>query len=343
MTRAIVLRNPFAPIPAPRAECRATVVIPARNEADGIGQTLAALIAQRDLDGRPLDPRSFDVLVYANNCTDATAGIVRSIARRHPEHAIYVAVQSLPAKVAHIGTARRAAMNAAAARFAGAGGDPILCATDADTTAAPTWLAWILREMQTADVVTGRILIEPHGWAALPSHTQRMLHQENAYQFALAQLSTLLDPKPHDPWPRHWQRSGPSLAVRVAAYNAVGGVPPVRALEDIALYDALAAHGARIRHSLRVRVTTSARFGFRAPGGFGARISEWSSLSAPDLPLLVEHPDSTWERLLGGACERRAPVPAAEATAALRTLIAHGRRRLDVLPAAEEVDDAISA
>jgi hypothetical protein len=51
----------------------------------------------------------------------------------------------------------------------------------------------------------------------------------------------------------------------------------VRALEDIALYDALERNGARIRHSLRVRVTTSARFGSRAPGGFGSRICEWSA------------------------------------------------------------------
>jgi hypothetical protein len=321
--------DPFAAVPAPHPACRATVVIPARDEAELIGRTIDALCDQRDVDGLRLAPATFDVLVYANNCSDATSAAVRSAALRHPGYAVHVAEECLPPNVAHIGTARRAAMNAASARFTAAGiGDGVLVATDADSIPAPTWLVWTLREMVHADVVTGRIVVDPGEWCTLPLATRAMLLEEDAYHFAIAQLATQLDPKPHDPWPRHWQRSGPSLAVRLSAYDAVGGVPPVRMLEDIALYDALERHGARIRHSLRVRVWTSARLQSRAAGGFGARIRAWHELGDACRPLLVEDPEITLARLRGEAVgspdEHPACVPAAAATLLLRQVIARG-------------------
>jgi glycosyltransferase involved in cell wall biosynthesis len=316
-------------VPAPCAACRITVVIPARDEAALIGRTLEALAAQRDVDGSRFAPAAFDVLVYANNCSDGTAAAVRAAARRHPEYAIYVAEESLPPNVAHIGTARRTAMNAAAARFVAVGmDDAVLAATDADTVPSPTWLAWTLREMEHVDVVTGRIRVDPADWRVLPEATRDMLVEEDRYHLAVAQLKTQLDPRRYDPWPRHWQRSGPSFAVRLAAYEAVGGVPPVRTLEDIALYDALDRDGARIRHSFRVRVTTSARFASRAAGGFGARFRAWSEQGELYRQLHVEDPEITIARLRGEAVgapsEYPACVPAVEATAVLRQLIARG-------------------
>jgi hypothetical protein len=323
------LLDPFATVPALRPGCRATVVVPARDEALRIGPALEALARQRDIDGSPLAADRFDVLVYANNCSDATADVVRAVARRHPAHAIHIAEEWLPPNVAHIGTARRAAMQAARARFSAAGiDDGVLVATDADTVPAPAWLAWTLREMETADAVMGRILIDANEWRRLPQPVRDMLTDENAYHFAIARLKTLIDPKPYDPWPRHWQRSGPSFALRTAAYDLAGGVPPVRTLEDIALYDALERTGARIRHSLRVRVTTSARLESRAAGGFGARVKAWSELQEPHRPLLVEDPATTVARLrgedVGPPNKQPLTVTAAEATAVLRQLIARG-------------------
>lgn len=319
--------EPFANVPAPHPACRVTVVIPALNEAEHLPRTLAALVGQRDVDGSPLAPQTYDVLVYANNCTDATADVVRSFALRHPRHAVYVAEQWLPANIAHIGTARCTAMNAAAARFAGAGALAVLAGTDADTIPSPTWLAWTLREMRDADAVMGRILVDPAEWCSLPRHTRQMLLDENAYLMAVSHLASVMAPTSHDPWPRHWQRSGPSFAVRVDAYEAVGGVPPVRVLEDIALYDALEQRGARIRHSLRVRVRTSARLASRAAGGFGTWLAEWNAQGPDGSPLLVEHPETTVARMRGEAtlpCVSRPHIPAAAATALLHQRIARG-------------------
>lgn len=321
--------DPSTAIPAPRPNCRVTVVIPARDEAARVGRTIEALCTQRDLDGSRLAGDRFDVLVYANNCVDPTASVVRAVAARYRDAAVHVVEESLPPKVAHIGTARRTAMNAASARFAAAGiTEAVLAATDADSVPSPTWLAWTLREMKHADVVTGRIVVDPKEWRSLSLSTRTMLREEDAYHLTIARLASMLDPKPHDPWPRHWQRSGPSMAVRLAVYDAVGGVPPVRTLEDIALYDALERHGARIRHSMRVRVTTSARLQSRAAGGFGARIRAWDETAHAHRQLLVEDPDITLARLRGEDVappgEQAACVAAAEATAVLRQVIARG-------------------
>jgi len=323
----MIAPDPFAAIPPPRPGCRTTVVIPAHDEAGHIARTLEALAAQRRRDGSPYPADAFDVLVYANNCVDATAAIARATAARFPAYAIHVAEEWLPLNVAHVGTARRTAMNFAATRFAAAGvADAVLAATDADTTPTPTWLDWTMHEMQRADAVMGRILVDPHEYAALSPSTRRRLEEENAYHFAVVQLQSLVAPQAHDPWPRHWQRSGPSFAVRAERYDAAGGVPPVRTLEDIALYDALVAIGARIRHSLHVRVHTSARVQSRAEGGFGTRLAEWNRIGdVAAAPLLVEHPQTTIARICGEGTDPRLPlVPATEATAVLRDYIACG-------------------
>ncbi len=317
--------EPFACVPVLRPECAATVVIPAHDEAEHIEATLSALVEQRDLDGALFPPARFDVLVYANNCADATASIVRAFAANAPAHAIYVAEEWLAPHIAHIGTARRTAMHAAAGRYTCAGREGVLAGTDADTIPTPTWLAHTLRETAEADAVTGRILVDRSQWAALPEHTRRWMAADDTYLFAVARLESQLRPEIFGPWPRHWQRFGASFAVRVNAYLRAGGVPPVRVLEDVALYDALMRSGARIRQSLHVRVWTSARCVPRAPGGFGTRVATWNIRSADGSPLLVEHPETTLHRIVHGESRPCGDlVPIEEATAGLAQMIARG-------------------
>ena len=71
---ARLVRQQFAP---PLVGLQVSVVIPAKDEAEGLPATLAALANQTDLQGQPLPPGCFEVLVLANNCTDATAEVVR--------------------------------------------------------------------------------------------------------------------------------------------------------------------------------------------------------------------------------------------------------------------------
>ena len=273
-----------------RAQCRATVIIPARDEAPGIVATLAALAAQRGFDGQLLDPRSYDVIVLANNCRDNTAAAVRAFALCHPQRAITVAERTLPPDVANVGTARRLLMEAACARFRVAGSPRgVIISLDADTIPESRWLAATLAAIDAgADAVGGRILTDGAGRAALPAGA-RVAHLRDVGYRALAnEVECLLDPLSFDPWPRHYQHFGASLALTAEAYAAVGGLAPLPALEDVALAVALVVADARIRHDPAVRVVTSARTVARNVRGFSTQFQEWEAQYRAGRPTMVE-------------------------------------------------------
>ncbi len=77
---------------------------------------------------------------------------------------------------------------------------------------------------------------------------------------------------------------GANLGVRLSAYLAVGGFPPVRVHEDALLVDALrrAGHPTRATHHLPVR--TSGRLRGRAPAGFAAYLLGLAADLAPSAP-----------------------------------------------------------
>src|ERR1700761_2329771 len=89
------------------------------------------------------------------------------------------------------------------------------------------------------------------------------------------------DPDPADPWERHTQHSGASIAITAQAFARCGGVPDVSSSEDRALIAALRRVDARIRHSPNVHVTVSGRTVGRAAGGMAETIRR--RMIAPDL------------------------------------------------------------
>jgi hypothetical protein len=93
----------------------------------------------------------------------------------------------------------------------------------------------------------------------------------------------LLDPDSFDPWPRHTEHSGASLAVTLEAYRRAGGIPPVPIGEDRAFVEALRRVDARVRHSPAVRVVVSGRTIGRAAGGMADTIRR--RLTKPDETL----------------------------------------------------------
>jgi hypothetical protein len=231
--------------------------IPARDEAGELGACLQALAAQQ---GAALDA----VVICLNNCRDGSADLVRTLAPDLP-YAVHALEVALPAARACAGVARRMAMDYAAG-LAGAGG--ILLTTDADGRVAPDWLAGNLAALRAgADAVAGRAEIEPEGARLIPAHLHAADARECAYASLLDEIHALLDPDPADPWPRHDEHSGASIAVTVAAYHLAGGMPPVALGEDRAFFTALRRVDARLRHAPEVRVTVSARTVGRAAGG----------------------------------------------------------------------------
>jgi hypothetical protein len=144
----------------------------------------------------------------------------------------------------------------------------LILTTDADSRVAPTWLAATLQEFEKGvDCVAGYVDAIPAEYIALGGAFLSRGRLEDTYLRYIAEINALCDPRPHDPWPNHRVSSGASLAVSLAAYSAIGGLPPRPVGEDSAMTGALDRAGFKIRHSMDVCVSTSCRFDGRATGG----------------------------------------------------------------------------
>lgn len=248
-------RTVNAPFPPPPPVAVA-VAIPAHDEAETIAACLAALdIAAASVAGPVI------AVVLANNCRDATAGVALGVTARNLT--IEVVEVALPPAHAHAGGARRAALDRAAALLPR---DGVLMTTDADSVVDANWIAANLGELTRADAVAGVVTFDEATRASLPPLPLRALEWQLADLHA--RLGSLIDPRPHDPWPNHIWAWGASLALSLAAYRKVGGLPVVPLAEDRALAAAIEAHDLRLRHSHAPVVYTSARLHGRAPGGF---------------------------------------------------------------------------
>ncbi len=234
------------------------VAIPARDEAEEITGCLEAIAVQQE-------HLPDAVVLCLNNCTDDTAQIVRRVARGLNGIHVHVLLVTLPPDLAYAGVARRMAMDRAA-ELAGIRG--IVLTTDADGRVAPDWVTANLAAIANgADAVAGRAVIEPVGARRVPEHLHAIDARECMYAALLDEIRSLVDPDPLDPWPRHDEHSGASIAVRVTAYHQAGGLPPLPIGEDRAFFEALRRIDARIRHAPGVQVTVSARIHGRAQGG----------------------------------------------------------------------------
>lgn len=246
------------------------VAIPVRNEAARIGQCLRALAAQA-----PTPPDI--VVLLLNDCTDETVSVVEGLRASLP-YTLHAIPHHFAAGEGGAGWARALAMRHAADLL---GPDGILLTTDADGRVATDWLAANLRAMAAgADAVAGRAVIDPVDALRIPQSLHDDDARECAYAALLDELTSLLDPDPADPWPRHSEESGASLAVTTSWYHRVGGVPKVRLGEDRAFVAALRRHDAAVRHAPEVLVTVSGRIDGRAEGGMADTIRR--RLSAPD-------------------------------------------------------------
>jgi glycosyltransferase involved in cell wall biosynthesis len=265
---------------SPRQTIGMIVAIPARNEACSITTCLNSLLHQVDLNGRPVDPLSYEIIVLLNNCTDESASVIREFIGTHdhglrPVPEIHLLETYLPIGRNHVGWARRLVMDEAYRRFQVLGyATGIIATTDADSTVSPYWIAATQAEIaQGAHAVGGRLLLSSREEGRLPRPLRTIVSDHRVYERLCDQLAHHIQPDPADPWPRHTDHGGASLALTAAAYEAVGGVPPIPGGEDDALYRGLRRIGARFRHSNHVRVFTSGRLLSRANGGMATQLT----------------------------------------------------------------------
>ena len=142
-----------------------------------------------------------------------------------------------------------------------------------------------------ADAVAGRISLEPHEAALLPTLLHARGRLEAEYEAILTEIGARLDPEPGNPWPCHWSKSGATLAVRLPAYRAVGGMPDQPNGEDRAFVDAIRARDLVVRHDPAIEIVTSGRLD--GPARFAA-VADTMRLrcNVPDSPC-----DDRLERL----------------------------------------------
>jgi cellulose synthase/poly-beta-1,6-N-acetylglucosamine synthase-like glycosyltransferase len=243
------------------------VAIPVKDEEERLAACLSALARQRDRLGQPIPPALVRIVVFANNCTDQSASLARKLGRSFSLDIRVVEAQLLLA-AAHAGNARRAAMDIAEAwLMEGDQRDGVILTTDADSQVSPNWIAENLAAFEAgAEAVLGRIDLDEDG-KLLPAELHRRGELEDAYERLLTELSWLLDPLEHNPWPHHATISGATLGVRRTAYCSVGRLPRVALGEDKALIALLSRQDARIRYSPTIHVVTSGRTKGRASGG----------------------------------------------------------------------------
>lgn len=270
------------------------IAVPARNEARMLPRIVASLAAQDWLDGG----RQLDVVVVLNNCNDTSRAVLEQAVRCHPGLVLHLLDVQLEGAEAHVGTARRMAMDTGARLY----GDPAACAvltTDADAMPAPDWVCANLAAIQDgADLVGGQVVGDPEEERLLGAAFLRRAALHATYEHLVDRLADMIDPLPYDTLPRHGNHIGASLAVRGEVYTAVGGLPPLPVREDLGLVSRVRAAGYRVRHALSVRVVVSARLDGRAAGGMASCLRDWVRDAAEDRPLMVEAAEAVYARLL---------------------------------------------
>ena len=283
---------------SPLQGCRVCVIVPVRNEAEHLPAVIRAIAHQIDEQGQPINPDSYELLLLANNCSDQSAAIARSLDKVYPALQLHVLEVSLPPDQAHVGKARQIVMNEAYRRLSTIGlNRRIIASTDGDTEVSPNWISALLKEFEKGvDAVGGRILTRRTAAAEINQNISLHYLRRLAHRYLTSQIEAFLDPQPHDCWPRHFQYYGANMAVLAEMYGRVGGLPCVEEEEDVALYRQLQQADAKIRHSLDVRVVTSARRTGRATGGLAELLEELAQVSQQH--YRVESPRLTEARIL---------------------------------------------
>ena len=238
------------------------VAIPARDERQHIAACLRAIDAQTQV-------QADHIVLCVNNSTDGTADVSRNVALR-PGTALHVIEVCLPPFLATVGHARRVAMDMAATLSGPLGA---ILTTDADGVVDRQWIAANLAALRHgADAVAGWVELDQQDWLKIPTKLHEDDARECAYDALCDEIHARLDPDPADPWPRHTQQSGASIAVSAAMYHLAGGMPAIAAGEDRAFLAALRRVDARVRHAPECRVVVSGRTQGRAPGGMADTI-----------------------------------------------------------------------
>ena len=250
--RRIVVLSPRSPVLDPAGTFpRVSVLVPARNEADGIGACLESLLR--------LDYPNLEIIVIDDRSTDGTAAVVRTLAQRDPRLRLEQ-VRTLP----NGWTGKTHALHAGVRHATG----EWLLFVDADTQHHPLNLRVLLEyaQRERADLVS-----------LLPGLRCCSFWEKVVQPFAGIVLM-LFFPLPRinaERYPRSAFANGQYILVRRAAYERVGGHAAVRThlLEDIQLGRVVKQAGGRIRVVVAPELSTT-----RMYASLGEIVRGWSRI-----------------------------------------------------------------
>lgn len=213
------------------------VIVPAYNEEKRIGQTLAALAAQTDLD--------FTLLVVDNNSSDGTADVVRRFAVTAP----------FPVRLIHEPEKGVGCAVDTGFRHAIAHGARLLARTDADCLPRPQWVAAARAALRAgAGLVCGRIVARRDEHGPLGRAVFRGL-------VALAALFGRFRPAHRGPeyLTPYRMHAGNNMAITTATYLACGGMPRRPSPTDRLFLNRVRRHTAAIVYRPDMVVENSTR------------------------------------------------------------------------------------
>ena len=233
------------------------IIIPARNEADRIGDCIAALGPQ--LAGRAR------LIVVVNNSTDDTARIAGDTR---------FAVKVIDCQLAGdggVGSARKIGADHALSHMPAL---RYILTSDADSIVAGDWMERTIRYLQTADVICGLPIPLDDNPAALSGMNAEYGTLEGTYRDLVLRYVDRHAPDHCNPMPHHGEASGASLAFRKSAYCRIGGFAEMRTGEDRDIVRRAKTAGLKVRHASDVIVRVSCRLDGRAPGGMAEALQQ---------------------------------------------------------------------
>lgn len=258
-------------------EVKICIVIPVKDEETYILKTLSAFVHQTDSEGQLFKREIFEILVLANNCTDHTVALVKKFQQENPSLPLYLKEITLPKSQSNIGYVRRILMNIACKRMT-ENGNGFIMTTDGDTRVSNDWIAQNLNEFKNgAEAVGGRILLAEDELEFLDANTAEIYFKDEEYRLLTARSEAEIFHTRKPGYSDHHQHFNGSFALTTELYSLSGGIPDVPHLEDCAFFDRLQHFDAKIHHSSKVSVYTSARCAGRTDVGLSSQLQEWKA------------------------------------------------------------------
>ena len=219
-----------ADAPAPAAWPDVVAVVPARDEAAAIGQSIASLLDQ-DYPGR------FGIVLVDDSSNDGTGDAARSLASRHPRGARLTVVMGSPLPQGWAGKMWAVATGIRHADTAHPGAI-YLWLTDADIAHAPGVLRALVAKAEAGRLDLTSVMAMLH----CRSPWERRLIPAFVYFFQ----KLYPFPRVNDPRDAMAGAAGGCMLVRRAALKAVGGIEKIKSavIDDCALGRELKRNGA---------------------------------------------------------------------------------------------------